>query len=178
VGPAAHISRLQPTDAGLAITINGNDPYFFGPARDYPPDTPLWLVMRLKSDQAGTGEVFYFRERAEAGKAVQFSVKAGEWMETRVRLPALDANYRLRLDPPGTGGKVLVAGLRFEERVSLPPPSWPAWIAPGPATELALAAGALELYSGTNTPFAVELRVRGQRHGVWPSAPAHRISAR
>ncbi|MDA1277683.1 MAG: hypothetical protein O2960_27100 [Verrucomicrobia bacterium] len=157
-----HISALRPTDAGLEITINGNDPYFFGPAREYPENTPLWLVVRLKSDQAGTGEVFYFRDRAEAGKSVQFSVKRGEWVEARLRLPALGANYRLRLDPPGTDGKVLLADIRFETRVNLPPPSWPEWTSPGPVTGQALAAGPLALYSGTNTPFAVELRVQGQ----------------
>src|SRR5205823_3000601 len=112
-----HISALQPTREGLEITIEGNDPYFFGPARDYPPDTPLWLVVRLKSDHAGTGEVFYFRDHAESGKSVQFGAQAGEWTEAQVRLPALGANYRLRIDPPGTSGKVLLASLRFKKRV-------------------------------------------------------------
>lgn len=161
-GNQHHISALQPTGGGLEITIAGSDPYFSGPARDYPADTPLWLLVRLNSDQAGTGEVFFFREHAEAGKSVQFSVPSGRWTEARVPMPALGANYRLRFDPPGTGGKVLLASIRFEKRVRLPPPSWPAWTSPGPATERALTAGALELYSGTNTPLAVELRVQGQ----------------
>ena len=161
-GNPHHISTLRAADTGLEITIDGNDPYFFGPARDYPAATPLWLLVRLKSDQAGTGEVFYFRDRSEAGRSVQFSVPAGRWTEARVPMPALGAKYRLRFDPPGMGGKVLLASLRFETRVSLPPPSWPAWTAPAPATERALASGALELYAGTNTPLAVELRVQGQ----------------
>ncbi len=161
-GNAHDISALQPTTAGLEITIRGEDPYFFGPARDYPADTPLWLVVRLKSSQPGTGEVFYFRDRVEPEKAVQFSVAANGWTEARVPLPALGANYRLRLDPPGTGGKVLLAAVRFEKRVSLPAPSWPAWFAPGPAVHDALSAGALELFSGTKTPFAIQLRVGGQ----------------
>src|SRR5438477_10849584 len=75
------ISALQPTAEGLEITIQGNDPYFFGPARDYPADTPLWLVVRLKPGQAGMGEVFYFRDHVDPKKAVQFSVAAGGWTE-------------------------------------------------------------------------------------------------
>src|SRR6266496_3058317 len=161
-GNPRDISELRPTTAGLEITIQGEDPYFFGPARDYPAGTLLWLVVRLKTGQAGTGEVFYFRERVEPEQAVKFSVPASGWTEARVPLPALGANYRLRLDPPGTGGKVLLAAIRFERRVSLPAPSWPAWTPPGPAGHRVLSAGALELFSGAKTPFAIELRADGQ----------------
>lgn len=97
--------------------------------------------MRLKSDQAGSGEVFYFRDHAEPGKSVQFSVPAGRWTEARVPMPALGANHRLRLDPPGTGGKVLLANLRFEKRVKVPLPSWPAWTSPELGTQRVLANG-------------------------------------
>ena len=111
-----HISALQATPSGLEITINGNDPYFFSPASDYLPDTPLWLLVRLKSDQAGTGEVFYFRDRVEPERSVRFSVPAGRWTETRVALPALGANYRLWIDPTrhvGATSKLLtIAKLR------------------------------------------------------------------
>ena len=162
-GNPHHISALRPTPEGLEIAISGNDPYFFGPARDYPVDTPLWLVVRLKSGQAGAGEVFYFRERPEPEKSVAFSVAAGEWTEARVPLPALGPKFRLRFDPPGTAGQVLLAQVRFEKRVSLPAPSWPAWSAPGPGTDRALAAGELELYSGSKTPFAIEVRARMSR---------------
>ena len=166
-----HISGMQATSDGLEITISGNDPYFFGPARDYPAGTPLWLFLRLKSDQAGTAEVFYFRDRVEPEKSVRFSVPAGRWADARVPLPALGASCWLRLDPPGTGGKVLLARLRFEKRVSLPAPSWPAWSAPEPGTDRALSAGALELFSGTKTPFAVELRAQGQSVAFGHSRP-------
>jgi hypothetical protein len=170
-GNPHHIAALQPTDAGLEITIDGNDPYFFGPARDYPANTPLWLILRLKSDQAGTGEVFYFRERPEPEDSARFSVPAGRWTEARVPLPALGASYRLRIDPPGLGGKVVLAGLRFEKRVRLPAPSWPPWTAPGPATNRALASGVLELFVGTKTPFAIELRAQGQSVAVGHPRP-------
>ena len=157
-----HISALRPTADGLEITINGDDPYFFGPTRNYPTGTPLLLFVRLKSEQGGVGEVFYYRDHPEPRNAVKFSVPEGAWTEARIPLPPLGANYRIRLDPPGTGGKVLLASMRFEKRITLPPPTWPAWKSPGPVTERVLASGSLELFAGNETPFGIELRVRGE----------------
>jgi hypothetical protein len=157
-----HISALTPTAEGLEISINGDDPYFSGPARDYPENTPLWLVVRLKSEQAGGGEVFYFRNGPDPAQAVRFDAPAGQWTEARVPLPPLGAGYRLRLDPPGHGGKVLLAGIRFEKRVKLPAPSWPAWIPPQPGNVRALVAGGLELHVNGQAPLGIELRVDGQ----------------
>ena len=157
-----HVSALTPTRAGLEITIDGDDPYFYGPARDYPENTPLWMFVRLRSEQAGGGEVFYFHTNPDPAKSVRFSVPAGQWTEVRVPMPTLGANYRLRLDPPGTGGKVLVSSIRFEKRVRLPAPSWPAWTPPEPTTRRVLSAGGLELRLGEKTPFGFELRVNGQ----------------
>src|SRR5512142_2157133 len=34
--PQHHISSLRHTPEGLEVTLSGNDPYFAGPARDYP----------------------------------------------------------------------------------------------------------------------------------------------
>ncbi len=157
-----HISALTPTAEGLEIAINGDDPYFTGPARDYPENTPLWLVVKLKSAQAGSGEVFYFRNSPDPAKSVRFDALAGRWTEARVPLPSLGAGWRLRLDPPGQGGKVLLAGIRFEKRVSLPEPSWPAWVSPKPGTMRALAAGGLELFINETAPLGFELRVDGK----------------
>ena len=102
-GSPHDIAALRGTAEGLEITINGPDPYFFGPGRNYPADIPLWLFVRLKSDQGGIAEVFYFRDHPDADKSVRFSVPAGRWTEARVPMPAMGENYRLRLDPPGLG---------------------------------------------------------------------------
>ena len=157
-----HISALEPKPDGLEITINGDDPYFFGPPRDYPTNTPLLLIIRLKSDEGGTGEIFYFRDRTDAQHAVKFGVPAGSWTEARVPLPALGPKYRLRFDPPGTGGKTLLASIQIEKRLILPPPSWPAWTPPAHANLRGLATGPLELWFSSKTAFGVELRVDGQ----------------
>ncbi len=170
-GGPHHIAALRPTPEGLGIDINGSDPYLHGPARDYPTNTPLWLVARLKSDQPGAVEVFYFRDQAKAGQSVQFHVPAGRWVETRVPLPALGPGHRLRFDPPGSGGTVLLASLRFEERLLLPEPVWPAWNSPPPGTERALASGDLELFFNPSARLAVEWRVQGRRLAVQHPQP-------
>src|SRR5205823_5833547 len=108
-GNPHHISALEPTADGLEISISGNDPYLFGPARDYPTNTPLSLIIRLKSEQSGVGEIFYFRDGPRPENAAKFPVQGGGWIDARVPLPSLGPNYRLRFDPPGTGGKVLLA---------------------------------------------------------------------
>ena len=123
---AAHdISGLRRTAEGLEINISGVDPYLHGPARDYPTNLPLWLVLRIKSEQGGGGQVFYFRDRTTEEDSVRFPVKAGAWEEVRVMMPPLGADYRLRIDPPGEGGQAVLASLRFEPAVSLTAPVWP-----------------------------------------------------
>jgi hypothetical protein len=118
-GAAHDISQLQPGAEGLVITISGADPYFSGPARDYPANQLLYARLRLKAEQAGTCQIFYFTSGPSEAASAKFSVPAGRWVEGRVPLPVLGAGYRMRIDPPGTGGVVTIASLRFEAR------NWP-----------------------------------------------------
>ena len=119
------IAGLRPTAEGLEVTISGVDPYLHGPARDYPAELPLWLVLRVKSEQGGSGQVFFFRDQAREANSAHFTVKPGAWQEVRMMVPALGAGYRLRIDPPGEAGKTVIAALRFEPAVSLTAPVWP-----------------------------------------------------
>jgi hypothetical protein len=57
------IARLTPTADGLLGQISGPDPYLHGPASNYPAGTLLWLHLRLKSEQGGLGQVFYYLAR-------------------------------------------------------------------------------------------------------------------
>lgn len=110
-GQPHHVSSLRPTPEGLEITINGDDPYFYGPARDYPTNE-LWLDLKLRSDAGGTGQIFWFRQNATEENSTHFNAPAGQWANVRVPIPPLGKNYRLRLDPPGVSGRCLLASLR------------------------------------------------------------------
>ena len=138
------IAQMQAAPDGLHIVINGGDPYLVGPARDYPLNTTLWLRVRLKSEQAGMAQVFYFAEGSGPTEpnSVRFPVRAGKWDEARVPLPPLGKNFRLRFDPPGSGGTCVLATLAAEARPLLTPPDWPR---PPP---LVLGPDALTLQSG------------------------------
>ncbi|MBV9468460.1 MAG: hypothetical protein JOZ57_04395, partial [Abitibacteriaceae bacterium] len=128
---AAHdVGPLEGNAAGLVVSITGSDPYIIGPARDYPAGVPLWLHLRLKSEQAGTGQVFYFHDAPTEENSVHFPAQAGVWQEVRLPLPALGPGYHLRLDPPGTSGQAIISSIRSEPRVLLQEPTWPAPITP------------------------------------------------
>ena len=130
---AAHdISGLKATAQGLEIAISGDDPYLFGPPRDYPAGQPLWLNLRLKSEQNGGGQIFYFPATGGPNEAdsVRFSVKGGAWVSVRIPLPPLGPAYRLRFDPPGNGGTCLLASLTVTPRLLFPEPIFPAFILP------------------------------------------------
>ena len=161
-----HIARLESTAEGLAVDLSGADPYFAGPARDFPTNTSLWIVLRLKAPRAGDGQIFYFRPGTTPTEemSAHFGVRGGnEWEEVRVPLPSLDHVMHLRLDPPGDHGRVVMASLRFEKRVALPPPQWPAWIPPSARPDTVLASGDIELRPGATNPDGIEIRVAGQR---------------
>ena len=160
-----HIARLQPTAEGIAIEIGGDDPYFVGPAREFPTNTPLWLVLRLKAPRAGDGQIFYFHPGTNPTeeRSAHFGVRGGnDWEEVRVPVPPLGPTAHLRIDPPGDRGQVVLASLRFEKRVTLPPPQWPAWVAPAAKSEVALSVGEVELRPGASNPSGFEIRVAGE----------------
>src|SRR5947209_8387099 len=114
---AAHdIAKLRQTPDGLALEISGADPYVVGPARDYPTGTNLWLHLRLKSDQSGVCQVFYFRAAPSEPESVRFDVPAGQCHEAQVPMPPLGTGYHLRIDPPGNGGVCVLERVWFSER--------------------------------------------------------------
>ena len=123
--PAHDLAHWRQTTNGLETTITGADPYLYGPAWNYPTNVLLWLNLRLKSDQAGGCQVFYFQDQATEERSVRFNVPAGQWYEARVSMPALGARYHLRIDPPGQRGHCVLGRLWFEERVILALPAWP-----------------------------------------------------
>ena len=64
-GELHDIARLEATGQGMAVHLNGPDPYFSGPPRDYPAGVPLLMKVRLRSSAGGRSPGLLFR--AEAG---------------------------------------------------------------------------------------------------------------
>jgi len=81
------LSALVATPEGLRADINGPDPYFAGPPRDYPSGQPLWMRLWLHSETSGVLQVFYFPASGSPAEAhsVQTTVPAGEWVQVRRR---------------------------------------------------------------------------------------------
>ena len=125
--PVHHVGPLSATPDGMVIPVTGDDPHLIGPPVDLPEGADLWLLIRLRSEAGGPGEIFYCpRGQGPSGeRKVPFAVPAGRWVERRVPLPALGPATRFRLDPPGGSGQAVVAWMRLERRMDIPPPEWP-----------------------------------------------------
>jgi hypothetical protein len=139
------IGAARNTPDGLELTLNGPDPQLHGPARDFPPAAELRLLVRLMSGQGGEAQVFFFRDRPSEVDSIRFFVKPGEWTDATLRVPPLGAGYRLRIDPPGSGGKFIIASLRFEFVDGTEPLAWPRPVALDLASAVRLTNRAVEL---------------------------------
>jgi hypothetical protein len=170
--PTHDLAAFTLTSTGLLARITGADPYMTGPARDYPSGKPLWLHLRLKSDQGGTGQVFYYTNYPTEANSVKFFVPVGDWYEAKVAMPALGGAWQLRIDPPGSGGACLLDRLWFEERTLLQAPTWPKPAVPviGPDA-LTLQSSDLELTHDTNALGAFKVAVAGQAMAVGHTQP-------
>src|ERR1051325_6911015 len=84
--PTHDVGRIVATPAGMQIEITGGDPYvtYSGAPLDFPAGQILWLRMRLRSDEGGMGQVFYFKRNTREEDSVRFPVRAGVWEEVRV----------------------------------------------------------------------------------------------
>ena len=157
------IASLTPSTNGVVIAISGSDPYMAGPAQNYPAGKLLWLHVRLKSEQSGTAQVFYYQTGATEANSVRFYVAGGSWQEAVVPMPALGEGWRLRFDPPGTGGSCTLARIWFDERVIYPPPAWPTPVRPVISSQaFHLTSGELELAHNPDALGAFHVSFAGQ----------------
>jgi hypothetical protein len=156
------VGPLESTPQGMEVTLRGADPYFAGPPRDYPSDIPLWIEMRLWSEQGGSAQVFYFQTSSTEEASVRFVVREKRWEDVRVPLPALGPRMRLRIDPPGRGGRFLMERIGFSPRLT---PASPAWQPPRVnlkrSESVELEAGILRLRQSTRRLGAFEAEVDG-----------------
>jgi len=151
--PAHDVASLKPSAEGLTITVSGNDPYLHSPLVSVPVGKPLWLRLKLKTNQSGMAQLFYFVPPAYATEeaSVRFAVRAGKWEEVVVALPPLPAEKcHFRFDPPGTKGAVVtVASLALEPRVALTEPKWPETVPVPTASAFQVEAGGLRVRQTT-----------------------------
>ena len=163
------ISRLAGTPEGLAIEVSGSDPYTFGPPRDFPAGVQLWLRMRIKSEQPGVCQVFYCPQGTGPAedRSVHIAVPTTDWVERRVPLPPLGPKTWFRIDPPGTGGKAVVAFMKFEPRVLFAEPKWPKPAAPRLGEKAAsVTSGDVVVRYGAGGVGDFEVRVAGEPMAV------------
>ncbi|HXG47801.1 MAG TPA: DUF5722 domain-containing protein [Methylomirabilota bacterium] len=110
-----HLRNLQTLAEGVRFEIAGEDPFLSGPA----PDVADWpapaLRLRLRSDEGGFGQVFWFQTAAAEENSVWFHAPSNAWAEVLLPLPRLPAGTQLRIDPPGAGGVCLLGEVQLEQ---------------------------------------------------------------
>lgn len=172
--PTHHISRISGSPEGMVIEISGYDPYTHGPVREFPENVPLWLEIRLKSEQKGMLQIFYARAgqgTAEERSARRF-VNTTDWVTLRMPLSALGPRAWIRIDPPGTSGKCVVAYVRFSPRVTPSPPRWqPPAVEKIPTNAPAVTSGVVQVSFHPDRADTLLVSVNGQPMAVgWNTA--------
>ena len=115
------MSAIRGSAEGMEIAISGADPFIAGPTVELPadasPQTQYLLELKLKSEQGGMVELFYFPAggHAAAGRSVARALRraTGKWW--RMALPTLERRTAFRIDPPGTGGTRLIASMSLRQ---------------------------------------------------------------
>ena len=166
------VARLRHSAEGMVIEISGPDPYVFGPPTDFPAGQPLWLRLRLRADETGSGQVFFFRDEPSEDASVRFNVRGGAWEDVRLALPPLGPGYRFRFDPPGARGAAVLTALELAPRNVLREPAWPKPAPPALGSDaLLVRSDDLELSHAPAQLGGFVLRVAGQPMAVGHTRP-------
>lgn len=130
------VHPLQVVPEGLAVRVNGPDPYFGSPPLDLPEGVLLTATLRIKVETSGGLQVFFSRagEEPTEKRSVRMPVRAGDWRDVTFRLPPMGPRTTLRIDVPGGSGVCLIESIRFAERVAIEP-SWPKPGVPKPSAD-------------------------------------------
>lgn len=158
----AHHATFRQVPEGMEVIITDHDPYFYGPVLGLTGSQPLRLTLRFRSETGGAGQIFALCPQTGHEVVADFHGPRGQWRTAVLDLPALQSGCRLRIDPPGTSGRCVLASLRLETRHDFPQPTWPAWVKPAPASGPTLTNGVLALRAHGRNPHAFELFVLGR----------------
>jgi len=108
--------RAEAAAGNLKITSTGDDPYLTGPPIRIP--GPVSLSLRVKSSAAGGAQIFWEAEGAPGfaqARSAHFRIAAdGRWHDLTVPLDVQGTLTRLRLDPAGGPGEILVDRIAVE----------------------------------------------------------------
>jgi hypothetical protein len=164
----AHDVSLRATNGALHVGITGTDPYFIGPARNYPTDLPLWMIVEGRSDSAGSAQVFWAGRLPESEeRSVRFFMPGNTNAVLRIPIPPIGPGTRLRVDPPGFSGSFTLRSLRFEPRPTLTLPTWaPAHAASMTGITATLRAGPLTLRHAATGPGAFVIDINGRPFAI------------
>lgn len=122
-GQMCHNLRTEPSAEGLRCIAEGDDPYFSGPPLDHDSAGIERIVIRAKSTVAGTPQIFWSNEAGGYSPAHSLSgpeLPADGQFHDLVFAVAGRPGWagrllRLRIDPPGGAGAVMVIEeIRFE----------------------------------------------------------------
>ncbi len=133
---------------GLKAAWSSRDPYFATP--EIASGAPaIWLDLEGVCSVGGRFQVFWFTDRQPPSEAAStsFGVRANAPFRRSLALPALAGPvFRLRLDPPGGSGELVLTTVRIRPRPLLAEPSWPTVRAPiASAADARLPLGGAEL---------------------------------
>ena len=104
-------------DGSATFTSTGNDPMFLSPAVVV--DGIAVLTIRMKTDAAGPGRIFWSGEGAPGFSedfAGDFATKGdGAWHDYHVTCPYPVAVRHIRIDPATASGRIEIESIRLEE---------------------------------------------------------------
>ena len=168
-----HEVRLSPAGpGGLRAEWSSQDPYFATPEIRLAA-TAIWLELEGRCSVGGRFQIFWFSDRQPPSEAAStaFGLKENVPFRRALALPALTGpGFRLRLDPPGGKGELVLTRVRVRARQALVEPAWPKVQAPVPSPKDArLSLGGAELRVSRDAFGAASLLAGGRlvAHG-WP----------
>ncbi|WP_337175153.1 hypothetical protein [Paludisphaera sp.] len=174
LAPLHDVGPLEATPEGVRVTITGPDPYFRGPTVDLPEGVELTATVRVKSDQPGMLQLFHMKagEAPDEGRSARAPVRAGEWRDVSVRLPALGPGTTFRVDPPGTSGTCVIQSIRFDSRPNIAANFAPPGVPNPPAGSPEIRSGSLALRQDPASFGGFALEIDGRTFAVGLDRPA------
>lgn len=115
---------------GLEFRPTGSDPYVFAPAIRLPSASPFWLRARLRTDTAGTFQIYWWETGSKEGpnekQVFRIALPQNKWVDVEGALPGIPSQQlSIRIDPPGdVGTRSTLQEIWLTPRTVISEPSW------------------------------------------------------